>query len=89
MSNQMIGNGLFAGGGRGDGAIEVDGVPQDDGRGQQIEATCPAGLGFSGSIAQFTEAVMKDRARDCCGLLPCSALRLPDAEGRDRGSSRS
>ena len=88
MSNQMIGNGLFAGGGRGDGAIEVDGVPQDDGRGQQIEATCPAGLGFSGSIAQFTEAVMKDRAREIVAAFSL-VLRLPDAEGRDRGSSRS
>ena len=88
MSNQMIGNGLFAGGGRGDGAIEVDGVPQDDGRGQQIEATCPAGLGFSGSIAQFTEAVMKDRAFEIVAAFSL-VLRLPDAEGRDRGSSRS
>jgi hypothetical protein len=47
----------------GDRAFEVDGVPEDDGGGDQIEAAGPVALIFKRPIADLAEAVKKDGAR--------------------------
>ena len=44
------------------GTVEVDGVPQDDGRDDQVEAGCPVPLVLEGAVAQFAEPVEEDGA---------------------------
>ena len=39
------------------GALQVDGVPQDDGGDQQIEAARPIALVFVGAVPNFPESV--------------------------------
>ena len=39
------------------GALQVDGVPQDDGGNQQIEAARPIALVFVGTVPDFPESV--------------------------------
>ena len=39
------------------GAFEVDGVPEDDGGGEEVESGCSVALVVEGSVADFAEAV--------------------------------
>ena len=48
----------------GDRALEVDGVPEYDGGGHQIEAAGPASLIFKRPTSDFAEAVKEDGARE-------------------------
>ena len=48
----------------GDRAFEVDGVPEHDGRGNQIEAAGPVALIFKRPISDLAEAMKKDGARE-------------------------
>lgn len=43
-----------------DGALQVDGIPQDDGSAEQIESTGPVTLIFKGSIAHFSQAMKEN-----------------------------
>jgi hypothetical protein len=52
----------------GDRAFEADGVPEHDGRGDQIEAAGPVALIFKRPITDLTEAVKEDRTRE--GVAP-------------------
>ena len=41
-------------------ALQILGVPQDDGRYQQVEAGCAEELVLEGAVAQFAETVKED-----------------------------
>ena len=57
------------------GALQVDGVPQDDGGDQQIETTCSIALILIGTIADFPESVEEHGPSQSVMLL---ALVEPD-----------
>ena len=59
MGKQSIADGFTLRAQLVNGAPEIDGVPEDNGRHSEIEAGSPVSLIFKGPITDFTEAVEK------------------------------
>lgn len=66
-----------------DGAFEIDGVPQDDGRHDEVETGGTVPLVFEGAVAQFTEPVEKDGTGECVSRLALVEVRV-GASAKDR-----
>jgi hypothetical protein len=62
MGKKVIGNFLGLAQGR-DGAVEITGVPQGDGREEEVEAGSAVQLVFVGTVANFAEPMKEDSAR--------------------------
>lgn len=47
------------------GAVEINGVPQDDGRDDEVKTGCPVPLVLKDAVAQFAEPIEEDGAGEC------------------------
>src|SRR5450755_3853874 len=66
-----------------DGPVEIDGVPVDDGGGEQAEARCAETLVLEGTVADFPLAVEEDGpAQRVAGLALVEAGMAAFAQGR-------
>ena len=61
MGKQIIADNLALGAQFGDGATEIDGVPEDDSGDGEIEARSPVSLIFEGAVTDFAETMKEHR----------------------------
>ena len=61
MSEQIVTDAFSAGAKLGNGVAEIDRIPTDDGRGDEIEARGPIALIFERPVADFSEAMKEHR----------------------------
>ena len=68
-----------------DGAVKIDGVPEDDGSGEVRQSGGAMALVLEGAVAQFAEAVEKDGAGE--RVAGVALLRMLPVRRRCSGSS--
>lgn len=68
---------------RGNGMAEIDGVPEDNGRDDEIEARSPVQLIFEGPVADFVQAMKEYRSGERVARLSfVEAGARPPPQGR-------
>ncbi len=70
MSEQVVADPFSAGAQFCNGVAEVDRVPKDDGRDDEIETRCSIALIFEGPVADFAKAMEKYSPSEGVARLP-------------------
>ena len=94
VGEQLIADDLAAGTQLVNGAPEIDGVPEDDGRNGQIEAGSPVSLIFESSVADFSETMKEHRPGERvarfalveAGICPSPQRRIADPVEGEKGA---
>ena len=84
MGEKVIGNVLDLAQG-GDRAVQISGVPEGDGRDEEVETGGPMLLVFVGAVADFAEPMKKDGARQAVARF--ALVELAAVSRRSSGSS--
>ena len=83
MGKQIVTNPFSAGAQFSNGVAEIDHIPKDDGRDDEVEARCAIALIFERPVADFAKTMKEHRPGECvAGLTLVEARVRPPPQSR-------